>query len=187
MNNELHIAAIVDRCERLDSVLQAQLLPSIRLMLDAAAERCIGYVQFMHSSIHGVNHWRAVALLAGVIAHCEGVCVESAVVSGYLHDCGRRDDGEDPNHPDSSADLADRVLRRWYGHLDRAQICAAIREHASGTISNDPQCGALWDADRLTLDRLGYDIDPGLLSTCSGRFLNANRRRYPSLWCYPVV
>jgi len=43
--------------------------------------------------------------------------------------------------------------------------------HDRGEVSDDPTIGACWDADRLTLARLGILPSVGLLSTEAGRKL----------------
>ena len=50
---------------------------------------------------------------------------------------------------------------------------AALRGHDHGEISDDPTIGACWDADRLTLPRLGIKVDHELLSTPQAKALDA--------------
>lgn len=115
-------------------------------------------------------------MLAGWIAQRSEADVEAAMVAGFLHDCGRVDDGGGNRHAHDSATIARRLLPRTFAHLPIGRICEAIARHADGQITDDPLAGALWDADRLTLTRLGRDVREDLLSTEPGRRLLARRQ-----------
>lgn len=128
-----------------------------------------GTLRYFASDLHGREHLREVALLAGRIARRSGVDVETAMVAGYLHDCGRVDDAAGNAHAHESAAIARRVLPERFPHLPAEAIAAAIERHADGEVTDDPLAGALWDADRLTLPRAGFVVDENLLSTDPGR------------------
>ncbi|MFW6061664.1 MAG: HD domain-containing protein [Planctomycetota bacterium] len=130
----------------------------------------------LQSWIHGRAHLREVSMLAGWIAQRSEADVEAAMVAGFLHDCGRVDDGGGNRHAHDSATIARRLLPRTFAHLPIGRICEAIARHADGQITDDPLAGALWDADRLTLTRLGRDVREDLLSTEPGRRLLARRQ-----------
>jgi uncharacterized protein len=54
-------------------------------------------------------------------------------------------------------------------------------------VSRDPRVGACWDADRLHLPRVGFDVNPALLSTTAARkpdalAVAAARRLEPTEW-----
>lgn len=141
---------------------------------------CAGRFPPFDSPLHGLSHLREVALLAGRIAAESGADVEAAVVAGFLHDCGRTDDGGGNWHALDSARIARPILENSFPHLDADRICDAIASHADGEVTADPLAGALWDADRLTLVRLGRRIDPNLLSTAAGRRLAETGNASPS-------
>ena len=130
---------------------------------------CRQEIQVYDSDLHGLSHLRGVAMLAGEIATETGTDVESAVVAGFLHDCGRVHDGGGNQHAVDSAELARPLLTKHYPQLDADRICEAIARHADGLVTDDPLAGALWDADRLTLTRLGYRVSEELLSTAAGK------------------
>lgn len=132
---------------------------------------CGQRLTYYDSWLHGLAHLREVALLAGLIATEMGTDVESAMVAGFLHDCGRQDDGGGNQHAIDSARLAADLLRDQFPHLDATHICDAIRRHADGQITADPLAGAVWDADRLTLERLGKQVCADKLSTSFGKQL----------------
>ena len=135
--------------------------------------RCDGLVPRCESQLHGYEHCRQVALLAGRIAAEIGADVEAAMLAGLLHDCGRVDDGTGSAHAVDSARLARTLLLERFGHLDVERICDAIARHADGGTTQDPLSGALWDADRLTLPRIGIRISMEMLSTLPGRRMAA--------------
>lgn len=120
------------------------------------------------SECHGLQHWLQVAsaglelLAAGCGAHAPTV-----FAFALLHDSQRRNEGRDPEHGARAAqvarDLAGDQLRLGADELDR--LCDALTRHDRGEVTDDPTIGACWDADRLTLTRLGITPDPALLST----------------------
>jgi putative nucleotidyltransferase with HDIG domain len=124
-----------------------------------------GKLQYYDSELHGLSHLREVAMLAGRIAAESGVDVETAMVAGVLHDCGRMNDGGGNAHAIDSAKLACPLLAQLFPHLDAMKVCQAIAAHADGMTTDDLLVGALWDADRLTLERLGRTVREELLST----------------------
>jgi HD superfamily phosphodiesterase len=104
------------------------------------------------------------------------VDVEAAMVGGFLHDCGRMNDGGGRQHALDSAEIARRLLKECFPHRDSGRICEAMRRHADGDVTDDPLTGAVWDADRLTLARLGYEVREELLSTPAGNRMARQRR-----------
>jgi uncharacterized protein len=138
---------------------------------------CSREFRVFDSELHGLSHLRQVSVLAGQIAAEIGADVESAMVAGFLHDCGRVNDNGGNQHAIDSAELARPVLQRHFPHLDASRICDAIARHADGEVTADPLAGALWDADRLTLVRLGHRIREELLSTSAGRRLARQRKQ----------
>ncbi len=128
-----------------------------------------GKLRYYDSELHGLSHLREVALLAGQIAAESGVDVETAMVAGLLHDCGRIDDGGGNVHAIDSAKLARPLMMQLFPHLNANKVCQAIATHADGMTTDDLLVGALWDADRLTLVRLGRSVREDLLSTPTAR------------------
>lgn len=121
------------------------------------------------STIHGEAHWRTVAAVARSLLEVEPLA-DPAVVFAFalLHDAMRKDDGRDPFHGARAAGLARDLARDGLLRLREHQLvvlCAALTEHAGGTTTTDPTTAACWDADRLTLGRVGIRPNPGLLSS----------------------
>ena len=147
----------------------------LKRRLAAIETACGNGLVYYDSWLHGLAHLREVALLAGWIAREVGENVEEAMVAGFLHDCGRQDDGSGNQHAIDSEQLARPILLERFPHLDVKCLCQAIRYHADGQVTDDPLIGAVWDADRLTLERLGYEVDVERLSTSAGKQLFLGR------------
>lgn len=134
------------------------------------------------SKIHGIEHSRNVAYLAGRLAKLENVCVRTAVIGGFLHDCARKDNRAGNVHAHESADLARSIILRYWPDVDTDKVCYAIYCHADGLTTNDRLSGCIWDADRITLTRLGIIPDTELLSTdVARRFCNLYVKNNPLL------
>lgn len=141
----------------------------IAAMIAAVEAICRTRMRLPNSPLHGLNHLRDVAMLAGRIAAAEGTDVEAAVVGGFLHDCARVNDGGGNQHAIDSAALAQPVLAACFPHLPGDRICRAILLHADGQVTADPLEGAIWDADRLTLGRAGIALHTRYFSTATGK------------------
>ena len=63
--------------------------PDLQGILSRIEAKLRGRLRYYDSELHGLSHLREVALLAGKIAAESGVDVETAMVAGFLHDCGR--------------------------------------------------------------------------------------------------
>jgi len=138
---------------------------SIGQIVGEVNRQCASHCKCSATDIHGISHLCQVANIAGRIAHATKVCIKSAVVGGYLHDCARHDDGDGNTHAHKSAKIAYKLLKKYYPDIDVNKVCHAIYYHADGLTSNDRLIGSIWDADRITLTRLGITTQRELLST----------------------
>ncbi len=141
------------------------------------AERIILSNYTLKQGLHGFEHVKRVVENAKLIAREE--CPQNfddAVIGAYLHDIGRTDDGSGNEHAIKGARIAKDLLEKHWPHLDAKRILFAIEVHADGTTTKDPLIGAIWDADRLDIPRIGGNIRPQFLSTkkgmdlCRGKF-----------------
>jgi uncharacterized protein len=144
------------------------------------------------SAYHGEPHWCQVAVMGQRLLRA-GTPADAPTVFAFslLHDCQRRAEGSDPKHGERAAALAlalvaDGLLVFDDEHLDL--LCDALERHDRGQVSTDPTTGACWDADRLTLARLGIQPDPALLSTDAGRELatSAAQMLQPAGWRFAI-
>lgn len=139
------------------------------------------YQNYAHPA-HGWLHALGVAA-AGARLLEAGAEADPAVLLAFaaLHDSQRFSDGNDPDHGTRAA-LVAKDLRGDSHFLDDGQLellCAALIDHDRGEVSDDPTIGACWDADRLTLPRVGIQPDPSLMSTPEGRRLTGELQRIP--------
>lgn len=117
--------------------------------------------------IHGYAHWARVCEFGRRLADGIGIDRRLLELFALVHDCRRSDDGHDVEHGPRAA----AALRGWHGSLiqlpeeDFQSLIFACEHHTDGQVSQDQLVGACWDADRLDLSRLGYEIDVSLLST----------------------
>jgi uncharacterized protein len=125
--------------------------------------------------VHGWSH--ALEVAAAGIRLLEGGASEAdpAVLLAFaiLHDSQRFLDGHDPDHGRRAADVAGRLAGdcHWLSQNQIRVLRSALVAHDRGQVSPDPTVGACWDADRLTLSRVGIKPDPGLMSTWAGKRL----------------
>lgn len=133
---------------------------------------------------HGETHWRGV-LAAAVRLVERGSQADPAILLAFclLHDSRRSSEGYDPKHGERAAQLADLMHDHeilTFTDEQRATLRAALVDHDRGKTSTDPTIGACWDADRLTLGRVGITINPAMLSTAQGRALAAEPGSVPA-------
>ena len=125
------------------------------------------------SYLHGESHWHAVTATALDLAAAQPATdAEVVFLFGLLHDTRRCNDGRDRGHGPRAARYAQELEAAGLLTLEtrRLELLArALERHAYGEVSDDPTIGACWDADRLHLPRVGYRVDPALLSTTAAR------------------
>ncbi|HEX9141367.1 MAG TPA: hypothetical protein VF833_03995 [Gaiellaceae bacterium] len=104
------------------------------------------------------------------------------VVFAVLHDAMRIGDDSDPPHGARGAALA-RSLdlgRLGVNAQQLALVEAACRDHTGGGVNSDPTIGTCWDADRLTLWRVGIEPAARYMSTAAGKEAARSGRRFAS-------
>lgn len=116
----------------------------------------------LESPHHGPDHWRDVARIglhiveANPEAHAPTVFLFAA-----LHDTQREDEFEDPEHGRRAWKLAGQMWTEGIidkvtmGELHMPVLCAALIGHDNGGIHANDTIAACWDADRLTIARVG--------------------------------
>lgn len=117
---------------------------------------------------HGPKHWRDVARVGRVICLADPA-VDPLIVLLFaaFHDTKRQNDDRDPEHGARAADRLLDLYNEGRLPLDAEQtfkLMYALRVHDARQTSDDPTIGACWDADRLTLSRVGVRPDVRLLS-----------------------
>lgn len=133
------------------------------------------------SSDHGPRHWRDVARM-GLALWAEGVDISDddltiVLLFAMLHDTQRHNEFEDPEHGERAAALASRLgnsgrILDWLEGDAFVRLTQALRDHDKGEVmdpDHDVAIAVCWDADRLTLWRVGTEPDPAFLSTEQAR------------------
>ena len=151
----------------------SSLLAIPRAVPDLPAFLAVLRAQATHrsSTIHGEQHWQAVAR-TGTWLLDAGVHCDPAVLFCFaaLHDHRRVNDGSDLEHGPRAAanlpafrDVLVLTEERW----DR--LTRACRDHTTVIHTDDPTIGASFDADRLNLMRVGKVPDPARLNHPASR------------------
>lgn len=148
------------------------------------------------SALHGESHWQAVAATGlDLVASKPGADHELVFLFGLLHDTRRQNEGRDYEHGPRAAGFTRDLHQTGVLKLDGGRLellCDALERHAFGEISDDPTIGACWDADRLHLPRVGFEVNPSLLSTTAALAdgaldAAAAHRSRPPAWAGLVV
>ncbi len=142
-----------------------------RTVIELAWEWSTSQTQVGAKSIHGPVHWRRVARLGLRMARLEGADALVVALFAGCHDVARVHDGKDMKHGPRAAARVQAELAPRLG-LEPRQLDAlvlAIQGHTEGRVTADPTVGCCWDADRLDLVRIGFTVNPALLSTAAAR------------------
>ena len=123
-----------------------------------------------HSSLdHGERHWRDVARVGSVLCG-EGVNADRDVLLLFAatHETQRHNEFDDPEHGERAGELirrlhGDGTIALGDGQLD--VLVEALVGHDRGLTSDHVTVGGCWDADRMTLWRVGKTPDPKYFST----------------------
>lgn len=147
-------------------------------LVDAVEDRST----HLASTIHGVDHWRAVGATAASLADVLDMTVEDdpaarpdrelLLLFALLHDACRLDDGRDLEHGPRAALLLDELRESGLIGLDDgrgAVLREAIHDHTNGTLSDQPTVAVCWDADRLLIHRVGFTPKARFCSTPEAR------------------
>ena len=148
-------------------------------------ERILSLVRPLATSLvsmfHGEDHWRKVASIGlDLAARTPGCDPTVVVLFAVLHDAQRVGDDQDPPHGARGAALARSLDLGRFGFSGEqlALVEAACRDHTGGGLSDDPTIGTCWDADRLTLWRVGIEPAASYMSTPAGREAAASGHRF---------
>lgn len=137
-----------------------------------------GHYQLDWYGIHGVRHWARVRANGLLLSRETGANRAVVELFGFLHDCCRWDDGEDPEHGERAAALVPQLNGRYFDLADQevALLMEAIQGHDIWPWHKDPTIATCWDADRLHLYRVGVRPDPRYLCTAPGKALAGQYR-----------
>lgn len=118
---------------------------------------------------HGERHWRDVARVGSVLC-AEGIQADRDVLLLFAatHDTQRHNEFTDPEHGERAGELirllhADGTIELGDGQLD--VLVESLVGHDRGLTSDHTTVGTCWDADRMTLWRVGKTPNPKYFST----------------------
>jgi uncharacterized protein len=121
---------------------------------------------------HGEEHWKCVAFVGVTLARAtRGADPLVAFLFGLFHDTRRENENDDPDHGPRAAAFVNEVYRA--GRLPITQIqlgklLHACITHTESGPTGDPVVGCCYDADRLTLWRVGKVPAAEYISTDKG-------------------
>lgn len=127
---------------------------------------------------HSSRHWHNVGTVGLMLAYLEGADPTVPLLFSVYHDCRRSNDGYDPEHGLRASRLA--ISHYALGHLkvnstQLDKLVYACVHHSDGLLSpNDLEVACCWDADRIDLVRVGFEVDASLLTTSSAKKLASN-------------
>ncbi|MBC8137763.1 MAG: hypothetical protein H8F28_17930 [Fibrella sp.] len=125
------------------------------------------------SAFHGPQHWRCVSLIGIQIARqTMGGDPLVAFLFGLFHDAMRENEDEDPEHGTRGAALLRELAADGLIPITTEQryfVLRACETHTTAPPTTTVPIGVCYDADRLTLWRVGTTPDEKYLSTLTGK------------------
>lgn len=133
------------------------------------------------SEDHGPRHWRDVARIGFTLGRSEELDsdrLDAVFIFAVLHDSQRKSELVDPRHGHRAAQILHRLLDDkvieegdWFIDLDYALSFHESGEHVAKVQHQDgpKQIGTCWDADRLTIGRVGIITSVEYMSTVTVR------------------
>jgi uncharacterized protein len=121
--------------------------------------------------IHGAPHWSRVRRNGLILAESTGANTRVVEYFAFIHDLGRKNDYQDPEHGYRAANIAENIAGDL---IDVSQseldlLMEACRDHSDGHLKADVTVMTCWDADRLDLGRVGIKPDPNRLCSNAAR------------------
>ncbi len=108
---------------------------------------------------HGIRHWTRVRRNGRIIAqHVPGINTTVTDLFAVLHDAGRVDEHDDPEHGWRCAVRLRRLHKPGEFGLSTSQyteLLFAIEHHSEQIKPISPTVAACWNADRLDIGRVG--------------------------------
>lgn len=135
--------------------------------------------------IHGAPHWARVRHNGLQLANLTGANPRVVEYFAFIHDLGRENDFDDPEHGYRAAeiarDIAGDLIQVTSQELDL--LVEACEGHSEGHMVAEVTVMTCWDADRLDLGRVGVIPEPDRLCNVASRnpeFLRAAFQRSTS-------
>ena len=112
--------------------------------------------------IHGAPHWSRVRHNGLLLAAHTGANARVVEYFAFIHDLGRENDYQDPEHGFRAAAIAVNIAGDLIDvSADELELLTeACCGHSDGHLLADVTVMTCWDADRLDLGRVGIRPDP---------------------------
>jgi uncharacterized protein len=129
------------------------------------------------SSDHGVRHWHDVARIGYMLLEVatKGLDADEnhydpalVFLFAALHDTQRENEYDDPHHGSRASLVMTGMVTEGIVDLSDDQfntLDEALNDHDRGRTTDDPTVSICWDADRLTLPRVGIKPKKTLMSS----------------------
>ena len=118
-------------------------------------------------TIHGPDHWVRVERNGLYIAEKTGADKTIVQLFALFHDCMRWNDSVDPGHGLRGAEYAAKIKNEFINISpdDFDKFYYACEWHTDKRTTNDITVAACWDADRLDIGRVGYELDSWFMNS----------------------
>lgn len=146
-------------------------------MIDFAALQDFVYTDRNYDSdIHGLAHWRQVEFNGLMLAEKTGADITVVRLFALFHDSKRESDGYDSKHGGRGAEFAKKCREEKLFEITDEQfekLYHACTHHTTERTTGDPTIDTCYDADRLDLGRVGFNLDPMKMASTTGAFVAA--------------
>ncbi len=144
-------------------------------MIDFAALQDFVFEDRIYDSeIHGLAHWRQVEFNGLLLAKKTGADITVVRLFALFHDSKRESDGYDDTHGGRGAEFAKKCREEKLLEITDEQfekLYHACKNHTTERSSGDVTIDTCYDADRLDLGRVGFDLKPEKMATSFGEFI----------------
>jgi len=117
------------------------------------------------NGVHGLGHWARVLDNGMKIAETNGANVKVIQAFALLHDCCRENEYGDSKHGFRAAQLICKYFKNSLNNFESYLLYEACSLHTQDRTHLNLTVRTCFDADRLSLPRVGIAVDPKQLCT----------------------
>ncbi|MCF0221360.1 MAG: hypothetical protein HUK19_03615 [Fibrobacter sp.] len=151
-------------------------------MIDfAALQNFVCEDRVYESEIHGLDHWRQVEFNGLMLAKKTQADITVVRLFALFHDSKREDDGYDEVHGLRGAEFARKCREEKLFEITDEQfdkLYHACANHTTERSSGDATIDTCYDADRLDLGRVGFNLNPQKMATAQGQLIAKKSLRH---------
>lgn len=132
------------------------------------------------SDIHGLAHWRQVEFNGLLLAKKTKADITVVRLFALFHDSKRESDGYDSKHGGRGAEFAKKCRDEKLFEITDEQfekLYHACKNHTTERTTGDPTIDTCYDADRLDLGRVDFELDPMKMATSFGSHIAMRSRK----------